>query len=702
MLINRQKRDNIKKRKNFLYWTKIKNNHMTEHNKTTPDQMPEQEEKGTKEKYTKKEELEFYLDVKEDINAIKTVPKELHQTIALRLIGSFLGRMVINNLDKFTGIDDYRYIANCSVMDSSYSYASEDLGKFPERDRQYVVNRLLETYHLSSYNFEDLKGITIKGLREIARIDSFLNEMETITPGITDKITVRKIIGIFLESSVFERKRILFAFKQAPFLMDAFFTNRYGMKLVLAYLEFDKISKENISLLYDVKKNRGKVEPDTPEFRSLVQKRLETYKNNGKVLEALKENSVNGDAWLNYQEQTLFDLGKEDETLFAERVHLPITRLGESQEKYIKSFRESLKPYFSQLANLSIAEETDELQKDLEKLKLEQEKAVTEGNEKKAEGIQKGIDSLQNKIDNPKQVPAWDRIMGDTAMIERVMTAVSSSADALKEQEKLILRLTGAPSAENRKKLIEVKTQNFALEKKFRENLSLLETRIKDFEEKEGTLLAQLVGEEEKEKIFTVFHELALEDRNHIDADISTLQQLLKDETNETGSLEGTPMSIGVWNRNPDEDLYLGNYTDCCIRIDSEHMGEESTIADYLTDLGIQVVVSRDEKKDIPVVAAWSFIGKNLDTGETALVIDNIEANTDYSIPFQEQIREELYAYFEDYAYSIGVAKIVQGQDNNDIVIYPMDGDYQKLGGYNRKDGYFLEGEGGEDDDDID
>ena len=29
-------------------------------------------------------------------------------------------------------------------------------------------------------------------------------------------------------------------------------------------------------------------------------------------------------------------------------------------------------------------------------------------------------------------------------------------------------------------------------------------------------------------------------------------------------------MRIGLWSRDPDQDLYLGNYTSCCIRIDSE------------------------------------------------------------------------------------------------------------------------------------
>src|SRR3989344_5864077 len=126
-------------------------------------------------------------------------------------------------------------------------------------------------------------------------------------------------------------------------------------------------------------------------------------------------------------------------------------------------------------------------------------------------------------------------------------------------------------------------------------------------------------------------------------------------------------------------------------------MGEESTIADYMTDLGMQVVTVYDEKKKIPVVAAWTFVGVD-EKGEAVLVVDNIEANTDYSTNYKTQLEDKLKTYFTEYTKSIGLKKFVQGQSNNDLVIAEMDGKYKKLGGYNREDGYFLEGEHDEDD----
>src|SRR3989344_5706405 len=123
-------------------------------------------------------------------------------------------------------------------------------------------------------------------------------------------------------------------------------------------------------------------------------------------------------------------------------------------------------------------------------------------------------------------------------------------------------------------------------------------------------------------------------------------------------------------------------------------MGEESTIADYLTDVGMQVVKIIDEKRDSTIIAAWCLIGKNRATGEVALVVDNIEANTDYSLQFNTQLSRQLRAYLETYARKSGLTKIVQGELNNDLELFSMDGEYDKLGGYNREDGYYLEGEG--------
>ena len=134
-------------------------------------------------------------------------------------------------------------------------------------------------------------------------------------------------------------------------------------------------------------------------------------------------------------------------------------------------------------------------------------------------------------------------------------------------------------------------------------------------------------------------------------------------------------MSVFVWARNPDVDLYQGNYSDCCVRIDSQHMGAESTIADYNADLGIQIVNIYDEAKKEPVTAAWCWLGKDKNN-KPALVVDNIESNTAYSANYPEQLTKELFDYLKDYAKAIGVKKVVLGKANNDL---PTAGELAKL-----------------------
>lgn len=650
------------------------------------------------------------------------------QTCLMNLLMKKGMRILINNITKFQNSNQQDIINELFLSeDSRISIIIGKLEQFPSLNHQNIANKLIETpgwIHMVSKNLKKFQNLTIEGFRQVPEVEAFLSEFEAVIPNIAQKITIEQLLEIMSQPEE-DRQKTQQLLKQTPFLAEAFLENKYAIKLILKYPTLDQESKENITFLYNAKSEKENIDPNTPAFRTLDQDKLKTYKNNASILEAIQEKGVNTEQWLNYSHQESFDLGKEDETSFAERIKLPITRLTETQVKYIASFKETLKPSREQLSKLSVQEDIEPLQSDLQKMQQEQEKTQTlidqeqskpeseqdaesiQRLEKKLKGLPRGIASLQQRIEHPKSVPAWDRIMGEIASLERTMEFVRLSSEALTSHDTEIQNLKDNPSPENRKKLIEMKLRGLALEKKFRQDLSSLEktifgdenANIVGFEEKQSALLTKLLGEDAKNSIINLFHEVILEDRDHIHADVSSLKQLIEDEEKEAQLLEGTPMSIEMCNRNPDEDLYLGNYTDCCIRIDSDHMGAESTIADYLTDLGIQIITVRDEKKNIPVVAAWSWIGRDAKTNEAVLVIDNIEANTEYSIPFQSQISEKLKQYFEDLAKSIGVKKIVQGEDNNDLTIFSMDRDCVKLGGYNREGGYFLEGESNEEDD---
>jgi len=636
--------------------------------------------------------------------------KGLDQDMAIRLIDSLphASSWVVDALDRFQAIN-HQDIANHLIDIGDGQTVAEKFDRFQDINHQEIANRLIDIgkRRFSVKNLNSFLNLTVQGLRSSSCVDAFLVSLDTLIPDASQRMTVETLLEVMDSPKTSEK--ILEGIRENPFLSGAFLASKYGMKLILKYPELDQKSREDITFLYDAQLSKGNIESATPEFRALIQEKLRTYKNNPDIAAALQEKGVDIEMWLNYDHQDIFDLGKEDEISFAERVHLPITRLIETQTKYIESVRVALHSYRLQLLTLSVTESVESFVQDVAKMRreeektqdlLDQEKELAQSEnaiqklEKKLKGLSMGIESLEQRIGNPKSVPAWERIIGGVSSLKKVMDFVAISAEELAKHDQMVQSLQNTPSLESRKKLIEIKVRGLALKRKFREDLALLDIRLKSFELNQELLFEQLLGKESKDAYMNSFHSLILEDRDHMNADFSTLQRLIEDEAKENEySLSDTPMSISLWNRNPDEDLYLGNYTDCCIRIDSGHMGAESTIADYMTDLGMQVVTVRDEKKDIPVMAAWSFIGKNRTTGEVAFVIDNIEANTDYSIAFQSQLSKKLKAYIEKYAQSIGVPKIVQGQLNNDMTLFGMDGKYVKLGGYNRNGGYYLEGE---------
>ncbi len=233
-----------------------------------------------------------------------------------------------------------------------------------------------------------------------------------------------------------------------------------------------------------------------------------------------------------------------------------------------------------------------------------------------------------------------------------------------------------------------------------RDKLEILERRIENIRTTLPHALTPALGQERTEAITQELNTRVAEQFSHFDADRSTLSNLFAGQVEkQKEELGSRPMSIFVWARNPDIDLYQGNYSPCCICIDSTHMGAESTISDYNTDLGVQIVNIWDETRNEPITAAWCWLGEDED-GTPALVVDNIESNTLYSAHYSELLTKELFKYLEEYAKKIGVKKVVLGKANNDLPtagelskIRENDSVFYKLGGANREDGYFLEAE---------
>jgi ribosomal protein S18 acetylase RimI-like enzyme len=362
-------------------------------------------------------------------------------------------------------------------------------------------------------------------------------------------------------------------------------------------------------------------------------------------------------------------------------------------KEIIKEYQKELQEHKIQTGN---AGETSEM---IKKMESELAKAKKEGNEAKIKGIEKGIAGNQEKMKKGKEIPLWGKVIGDINSFDRLKNDVFASHENVIKAEKEFEECSQDKSRAAMD-LMEAKRILAKAKEDLKEKFGLLEQRIEDFRNNLVFSLTPALGKDRSESLFQEIQQGLGEQFNHYDSDRSTLINLFSERSDkEKEKLDSRPMSIFVGARNPDIDLYQGNYSPCCICIDSAHMGAESTIADYNTDLGIQIVNIWDETKNEPITVAWCWIGKD-ENGNAALVVDNIESNTLYSANYSELLTEKLFEYLENYAKSIGVKKVVQGKANNDLPaasqLAKMDSDkgkYLKVGGYNRESGYFLEAE---------
>jgi|GEM_PF-2425205 len=484
-----------------------------------------------------------------------------------------------------------------------------------------------------------------------------------------------------------------------PFLAEALQENeRFGVKLLLKFESLDKLSQANIATLYknksDILNEKGDIDVESRDFRIAMQSRLETYRRNPEILAELKKTGINVEEWLNHEEEVYFELGRDTPMTFSEALITPIERMEETINTYVRTHKEGVAEYKNELTTSMVPlKNLEELQKELEGLERQKQIALDANNQKKADGIDKGILNIKTQIENPKMVSAWDKLHSDYSLLDLVKKDAFKAYQDLKEAELKYVEKEQddtAPQAQKRKELIKLKAKIEAAKKELKEKISLLDRRINENLDHEMNVLTKVVGEDRADALVReIQHERLGEIIDHYNSDRDAIINVFA-EKQEKG-LDGQAMKIEVWNRNPNKDLYLGNYTDCCIRIDSSHMGAECTIADYMTDVGVQIVSINDEKKNMPVVAAWCWMGHD-DNDEVAFVIDNIEANTDYSSTYKSQMEAKLREYLQNYAKKVG-ARLVQGTSNNDLVVAKMNSAYFKVGGYNRPSGYYLEGE---------
>ena len=535
-----------------------------------------------------------------------------------------------------------------------------------------------------------------------------LNKLLTRIKSVSSKFYVQALKSVDVTISLLEYKnnpdQFFEIIKENPFLLDAISENtKFGSKLLLKFPQLDELSQRNIEFLFDAKKEILKENPDIDieslEFRQLMQERLKKYESNPKILAEIKKSGVNVEQWLNYQDTRYFSLESGKSNLaFSETVSMPLNRIKETIGSYSYLTKEVLKEYKKELSEYRIPiEDPEKIEDKIAQMRLEMEKDRNEGNENKAQGVQKGIDGLTQKLANLKTVSSWDKILGDINAFSQLKTDVfKAQEDLIKAESEFAEKVSGkTPSG---KEIQDAKRRIVKAKEELKLKFDTLEKRIEDFKTNMPEILSPILGEDRTKALTQEIEMKLAEQFDHWDTDKRDLANIFSERgDNEKRKMENQPMSIFVWVRNPDIDLYQGNYSDCCIKINSEHMGAESTIADYNTDLGIQIVNIWDETKNEPVTAAWCWLGKSED-GKTALVVDNIEAYPAYKNAYPEQLSRELLNYIKEYGTAIKVDKIVLGMEYNDLPtageINKMEDDdsgYSKIGGYNRDDEYHFD-----------
>ena len=119
-------------------------------------------------------------------------------------------------------------------------------------------------------------------------------------------------------------------------------------------------------------------------------------------------------------------------------------------------------------------------------------------------------------------------------------------------------------------------------------------------------------------------------------------------------------LTIKMWDRNPQKDIFQGNYSTCCIGMGG---GNGSAMPHFIMDTAYNMIELVDNTSGKTIGNALCYFAKN-SNGEPIFIVDNIEISN--SVKPSEEVGIELRDSITQYASN--VAKEVTGQD--DIPIY--------------------------------
>lgn len=244
------------------------------------------------------------------------------------------------------------------------------------------------------------------------------------------------------------------------------------------------------------------------------------------------------------------------------------------------------------------------------------------------------------------------------------------------------------------KKLREIKVNLFR-------NYKILNYRFQKFQDEWKDIIGNNFAGH-GEAILQAINTQIAEMLNHFTTDGNDIEKIFNNDDLDKQVKNIKNVELALWNRNPDLDLYLGNYSPCCISVQGGGAwdGRESTIADYMTDVSMHVLNLTNKETGEPIMSAWLYLGKDK-KGNTAIVIDNIESKPSETDLHQQEIWSMVEKYVIQLVKKINVKKISMGIQNNDIkptnAKYDDRAKYWKIGPNNgsgrKSNGYYLESE---------
>jgi hypothetical protein len=485
-------------------------------------------------------------------------------------------------------------------------------------------------------------------------------------------------------------------------------TDRFGKNLLSRFGKLDRAAQDAISRILVIDRDSDPtIDRRSLAYRMLAQTALADFSSNPHITAAMTEAGVDVAQWLAYPDEEYFELEPADNLSLGEQIAQPIARLSESLRRYLRVITAAIAEYKTELQETTITEDTKPLDEEIAQL---ESKIVRVTDQRKRESMERGLASLLARREHPKRIRLWDKLHAEIDKLVKLGEEIARCNERLIAIETSRTGIVDTDSVERAK---DKKGEFWELRQMLTSRVKTLSFRLKGLMDMYRDTLASAIGVDRADGIIQqIRSELRIEEE-HLQIDFSTIFSFLREPEDEdvvdgeevmdddqyrfnpreAAALVGRPMSIRIASRSR-QDLYIGNYTTCCIRIDSDSYGSESPIADYVTDLGMQNVLIYDEVTKTPIACAWCWIGEDPETKETALVVDNVEGWQKYTVNFRSQLEARLRSYLIRYAQAIRVSTLSQGPDYNDLNVLPQEKQekrFRKLGGYNRANGYYLE-----------